>query len=601
MFFAMFKQCLAVLIGLTLTATGLWASGADEDESAAASDKEMVLDPSTGKMVTAPEYGGTLTWPTTVFPPSSDNWWNLGWAMHFISGVAEKMSHINWAVSRDIWDGTQSDRPEVAKGNLAESWSMPDDTTFIWNIRQGVHWHDKEPMNGRELDAHDIVWNYHRYLGMGDFTEDGPNAAVGAITWGLEFESVTATDKWTVEIKLAKPGYDVLGKMLRSYYYVHAPEQVEKYGDAKDWKTLVGTGPLMLVDFVEGSSATWEKNPNYWGYDEKFPDNRLPYIDTYRALLMPDMSTRLAALRTAKVDIMSNTGDAAIYSIDDLETLQRTNPEIEVWPLYRGPDGIFLFNHSVAPTDDVGVRKALQMAVDRETISATYFRGHGRPAPFGLMLQSQTGWAWPYEEWPDEVKREYEYRPADAEALLDEAGYPRGDDGVRFHVKLALHDRFEPTHPELIIGYFEAIGVTGELVMQTVAESGARNRAEMAEWELLSGGYGFPAGQDRIKSMCQNVDDFSYTKAQCTRLQELHEAAMDSIELDQVQSIIREADEITVREHFGLVKSISPRFSVNQPWVKSFSGESSMGLGERNTFFARLWIDSELKEASTGN
>jgi ABC-type transport system substrate-binding protein len=241
------------------------------------------------------------------------------------------------------------------------------------------------------------------------------------------------------------------------------------------------------------------------------------------------------------------------------------------------------------------------MAVDRETISATYFRGHGRPAPFGLMLQSQTGWAWPYEEWPEEVKREYEYRPADAEALLDEAGYPRGDDGIRFHVKLALHDRFEPTHPELIMGYFEAIGVTGELVMQTVAESGARNRAEMAEWELLSGGYGFPAGQDRIKSMCQNVDDFSYTKTQCTRLKELHEAAMGSIELEDVQSIIREADEITVREHFGLVKSISPRFSVNQPWVKSFSGESSMGLGERNTFFARLWIDSELKEASTGN
>ena len=100
---------------------------------------------------------------------------------------------------------------------------MPDDTTFIWNIRQGVHWHDKEPMNGRELDASDIVWNYHRYLGMGDFTEDGPNAAVSAITWGLEIESVTATDKWTVEIKLAKPGYDFLGKMLRSYYSCALP------------------------------------------------------------------------------------------------------------------------------------------------------------------------------------------------------------------------------------------------------------------------------------------------------------------------------------------------------------------------------------------
>ena len=58
---------------------------------------------------------------------------------------------------------------------------------------------------------------------------------------------------------------------------------------------LVGTGPLRLIEVVEGSSATWEKNPDYWGYDEKYPENRLPYIDTYTSLLMPDMSTRLAA------------------------------------------------------------------------------------------------------------------------------------------------------------------------------------------------------------------------------------------------------------------------------------------------------------------
>ena len=594
----------AVAVVLILSATGLWASGAEEGSAAA--DKEMVLDPSTGKMVTAPEYGGTLTWPTVVFPPSADNWWNLGWAMHFISGVNEKMANINWAASRELWDGTQTEygpaRPPINHGALAESWSMPDDTTFIWHIRQGVHWHDKEPMNGRELDAHDIVWNYHRYLGFGDFSEDGPNAAVSAITMGAPIESVTATDKWTVEIKLAEPTYDMLGKMLRNYFYVHGPEQVERDGDAKDWRNTVGTGPLQFVEFVEGSSATWEKNPNYWGYDEKFPQNRLPYIDTYRALLMPDMSTRLAALRTGKVDMMSNTGDAAIYSPDDLETLQRTNPEIEVHSLYRGPDGGFLFNHALAPTSDVRVRKALQMAVDRETISASYFRGRGRPAPYGLIRQNQTGIAWPYEEWPEEVKREYEYHPEEAEALLDEAGYPRGADGVRFEVKLAHFDRFEPTHPELIMGYFEAIGVASELVVQTTAEMGARGRAETAEWELLSGGYGNTFRQTVIESVCQNAGarEWSYTKAQCTRLKDLHEAAMNSIKLEDVQGIMREADEITVREHFGLVKSISPRISVNQPWVKGYNGESAMGLGERNQFFARLWIDSELKE-SMGN
>ena len=83
--------------------------------------------------------------------------------------------------------------------------------------------------------------------------------------------------------------------------------------------TTVGTGPYRLTDHVEGSSATWEKNPNYWGVDGKF-GNRLPYIDELRSLMMPDVSTRIAALRTGRIDILSNTGDAHITNIDNLES-----------------------------------------------------------------------------------------------------------------------------------------------------------------------------------------------------------------------------------------------------------------------------------------
>ena len=218
-------------------------------------------------------------------------------------------------------------------------------------------------------------------LALQPFPEDGPNAAVGGITQGLEIESVTATDKWTVEIKLTKPQIDVPWKMLNNYFVVHAPEQIEQYGDAKDWRNLVGTGPFRLTDVVEGSSSTWEKNPNYWGVDEKF-GNRLPYIDEYRQLLMPEISTRLAALRTGKVDFMGNEGDGYITSIDDLEALKQTNPEIAVWPSLGAAAGVFWFNQALPITADVNVRKAMQMAVDRETIAATYFRGWGDSSTF---------------------------------------------------------------------------------------------------------------------------------------------------------------------------------------------------------------------------
>ena len=89
---------------------------------------------------------------------NSDPWHVGGWAPHFISGVNEALAFTDWATPRDIFNFAYYDRPqETTRGNLAESWSMPDDTTLIFNIRQGVHYAldpDSEAsrlVGGREL------------------------------------------------------------------------------------------------------------------------------------------------------------------------------------------------------------------------------------------------------------------------------------------------------------------------------------------------------------------------------------------------------------------------------------------------------------------
>ena len=382
----------AVAMVLVVTATGLWAAGVEE-ESAAAVEREMVTDPATGMTWTAPEYGGTLTWGVTAYPENTDIWWVSGWAPHLISGVNERLAFANWAISREIWDGTfyVTVPVEANTGALAESWSQPDPTTFVYNIRQGVHWHDKAPMNGRQLTAKDVEWNWHRYWGLGDFAEDGPSAHKFATTLGAEVVSATATDEWTVVVELAAPNAILQDQMLNNYFFVYPPEVIEEHGDYKDWKNAVGTGPFELTEYVDGSSATWEKNPDYWGYDEKFPDNRLPYVDQARSLMMKEMSTRLAALRTGKIDMLSNTGDARIFSLDDVDSLQKSNPEIDLWPGYGWVESIFLFNWALAPVSDPKVRQALQMAVDRDTIAESFYKGYGDPAPHGLVMQAATG------------------------------------------------------------------------------------------------------------------------------------------------------------------------------------------------------------------
>ena len=566
-----------------------------------------VTDPTTGKVMSAPEYGGTLTWAAAVFEGNPDPWWAGGNAPNFISGVNEKLTHANWGISRDKWNGRQYANwvPGGIKGALAESWSQPDDTTLIFNIRKGVYWDNKAPVNGRELDAYDIEWNYHRLLGLGDFTEVGPTAHKGGVTLGLIIESVTATDKWTVEFKLPRPQFYSLGNSLRNYFFALPREVIENYGDYKDWRNVVGTGPLRLTEVVEGSSITWEKNPNYWGYDEKFPQNRLPYIDEYRSLHIPDLSTRLAGLRTGKIDMMGTTGNANIYSIDDIVSLQKTNPEIDVWPSYAEGNPTFLFNQSLPLTQDPIVRQAMEMSVDRDTIAATFFKGWATYEPYGLMRQSGLpGWYWPYEDWPEDVKMGYMYDPAGAEALLDEAGYTIQDDGYRFKVSFLLNKRYDPSYTEILTGYFQAIGIDSEIVV--LPSMGAALRGE-AEWHLISGPYGWDVGSPVwLTTVSQNfgwdageprLNATSWTKAKDPRMDALHLAALETVDAEELKSIFRQADEITVREHWGLGALFAPRFSVSQPWVRSFSGESHLGEAERNTVQARLWIDSEMKKA----
>ena len=126
--------------------------------------------------------------------------------------------------------------------------------------------------------------------------------------------------------------------------FIYAPEVIQAKGDADDWRDLVGTGPYTLADWTKGSSVTWDKNPDYWGFDEKFPDNRLPYFDQLRALVMPETTTYISALRTGQLDYIGAAGGATqLRSIDQLESLQRTNPELKVYPFSgRSDNGVGL-------------------------------------------------------------------------------------------------------------------------------------------------------------------------------------------------------------------------------------------------------------------
>ena len=572
--------------------------------------KKYVTDPVFGTVVPAPEYGGTFTIGARSFPTFKDHYSN--WAFEYQGTVNEKLGHVDWAIDRDTYPfvGAYPAPLYTLKGALAESWATPDDKTIVVKVRQGVYFHDKPPVNGRELTADDVEYNFHRILGLGKFTEAGPNphGSVRALN-SLPWESVTATDKWTVVFKLKEPSVKALVNILDSHNAViQGPEVIEESrtaeapaGNIEDWRNMVGTGPFMLTDVVEGTSYSYTKNPDYWGYDEKYPENRLPYIDELRFLLMPDESTRLAGLRSAKIDFIGDHGGGHLRSVDQVDSLKRTDPELVIHMGFLRADTGALLNVSKPPYDDIRVRKAMQMAINLEEINDTYYKGYLSYAdliPRGLVGRGMKGYHVPFEEWPEELQQEYTYNPEEAERLLDEAGYPRGADGIRFKttsLAVATHDL---GMAELQAAYWREIGVDVEIdVVSTGGEFFARHKAGDFDMSVLNNG----TEADPTTAVSRYWSGHPWNVARVifdAQYDAMYDALIAAATVEEEMRLTKQMDMHEI-EHFWMLwaSPMTPWFNVTQPWVIGYNGEGPFGGGQYYVVFSRLWIDSELKKA----
>ena len=581
---------ISLTLAFALVATFTFAAGGGEAPAAAA-EKEMVLDPATGEMITAPEYGGTVTYGRTGTGEHPDAFFNSGWSHHFAGVVTEMLAIGDWAVDRSENNLRSSPLPvSVLRGQLAESWETPDDTTIIVKVRPGVHWHDKAPMNGRELTASDVEFNYHRLLGIGSgFSE----ASAHAGTQLPKIESVTATDTSTVVFTLAEPDLFGLRKILNQWIvWIYPPEVIRQHGDVQDWRNLVGTGPMELTDFVEGSSITWTKNPNYWGFDEKFPENRLPYVDEIVTLIMPDAAARIAALRSGQLDMLGTVGDSQLRSIDQVESLQRTDPDINMWERVGRSDNAFRFiTVSRPPFDDIRVRRAMQLALDLETIASTYFKGFADPRPHGV-IHNDVSLGTPFDQWPEEVKQYYRYDPERAKQLLAEAGYPDG-----FKTTLDYFERYDANWAEVAIGYWAEIGVEVEMTVHDTAAFIAA-QAEHTTEGLAAGenaGVGHDIGAINWYYNSKSRYNAGGLGLNDPHMDELIDGAQAATTMEERNRLTKEANLYALGLNFHITAPVSPQFNVAQPWIKGYNGEVTIGTGRSTTILARLWIDQDLK------
>ena len=552
-----------------------------------------VTDPSNGKVMVAPQYGGSITEAKAADAPHADTWWGSG-SREPVTLVLEKMGIADWATPRDEYDFKSYNNPQsVLRGLLAESYDIsPDGLTFTFHIRKGVYWHDKAPMNGRELVADDIVFSFHRMTGTGSgFTEPSPYATVIS---NLPIESIEATDKYTVVFKLTKVHLAAFWDIYSSsnFGFIYPPEVIQEHGDAQDWRNLVGTGPYELTDWVKDSSQTFTKNPNYWGYDEKFPENRLPYLDEIKFLIIPDSSTQLAALRTGKNARLSQV------TLDQAKAIQRTNPEL-LWRTMQDMPLTFGMDVRKPPFDDIRVRTAMQLALDLETINNTLFGGLGDTTPYGIIGPARSGFYTPFEEWPEDVKANYDYDPERAKQLLAEAGYPNG-----FKTKLETTTTtpyyMNLDYTLLSQDMWSKIGVDVEIDIMEWAVYAARINTHTYEGMVhgLKGLSWSPVFAIRIAAHSDHV--WNTSGVQDPVYDAMVEAAENAGSTEELMELVKEADMYSIEQQWTTWGPMRPGFIFWQPWMVGYNGELLIGGGRFSLYLSRVWLDSDLRYEMTG-
>lgn len=338
-----------------------------------------------------PRHGGTLT---AIIQPEP-----------VILTAALNTAAPTGVVSGNIFEGlVDYDHDLNPVPALAEHWeTSADGLSFTLHLRRGVTWHDGVPFTSA-----DVKWTLEEV-----WKKIHPrNQAI--------FSNVTAVetpDQWTAILRLSKPSLAILSSLNSNGAQV-LPKHLYDRGDplANPYNNKpVGTGPFVFKEWIRGEYILLDRNPNYWRPDR-------PYLDRVIFKVIPDAAARSAALEKGEVQY----GVLSPVPLKDAERLARL-PHVRVTTQgyeWLSPWLFADFNVDRPHLKDVRVRQALAHAVDRQVIAKTVWFGFATPAdsPIPSTLAA----------FHDTNGISYPFDPRKADALLDEAGYKRGPDGIRF-------------------------------------------------------------------------------------------------------------------------------------------------------------------------
>jgi len=359
--------------GLGAAAIALTGCGGKEDEVVEKATPGEQLTPQPGGVLTR----GLIQSPRGLDPHIVTDYWV----------TAQFQSYLFMVNARD-----QSMMLQVA-----ESFEQPDELTYLFKIKPGIKFHNVDPVNGREVTVDDVVYSFNR-------RRDDPAVENDKVLLNEFTDKFEAADSSTFRFVTKEPYGPALPTMGNASYAIVPKEAVEKFGDLQNHP--VGCGPYILDQFVRGERISAVKNPDY------FVDGR-PYLDGREWMIIPDQSTILQAFRTQRHDFCG-------VDLDKVLLDQLVDPGIVVTRIRNLWYWKLCFNVTKPPFGDLRVRRAIDLAIDRQDLIDKIGFGEGKFA--GPVSADMEYWSLSQ----DELRDFYKVDLTEAKSLLSAAGYEDG-------------------------------------------------------------------------------------------------------------------------------------------------------------------------------
>ena len=439
--------------------------------------------------------------------------------------------------------------------SLAESWDISDDgLEYTFHLRQGVKFH-----NGNDFTAEDVAYTFHRMLTVegGVNTEfidqiKGADELLAGETDTLE--GVEVVDDYTIKVTLKEPFAGFLASISSPGVSIYDSEATEAAGDqfGMDPAVTVGTGPFEFSSWSFNNQLVLTRNEDYWKGASGLPGVVIKII--------PDTETQSMMFESGELDILDLD-----YAADSVDRFTETYPD----QIVQGPRvGIvyFTMNFNKEPFQDVRVRKAVQMSIDRQAILDALYGGRGQVEQ-GIFPHGLIGFN------PDQ--EDIKYDPEAAKALLAEAGYADG-----FDMEIAADSSASDTMTmalEIVSDQLAEVGIRAEI--KNYDESTwleTRKSGELASFmSTWSADYNDP-------------DNFIYTffgNEEKTRIRSINYPDTEVMErVAKARTIVNEDERLA--EYKALEEKI---IHEDAAWVPMFSRLHLFAVSKRVQGFTPLW------------